>query len=485
VARRALILALLVSLAAAAPAAASRYVAPNGSGALFLFSGHGFGHGVGMSQYGAYGYAQHGYTYDQILAHYYPGTTLGTSPVTTIRVLLANKKAALTISSDHDLTVTDGNGATHTLRAGKTKLGPKLLLAADGQPAAPLAPPLRFSPADGSTLTLGRAYRGQILVDVVDGRLRAIDVVGLQDYLDGVVPAEMLFFGAKIATTYYSSTSGGETESASDVWGGVSPPYLVAVPDPYDAISPYHDWGPVPVPARTIATKLKVPGRILDAATTPNAAGRVATLDVASLAGTPAAQTTTPVPATVVRSKLGLRSTWFGVGVLSLLLPPATRVVFGAQVTLSGLVRGVDGVVVEQRNMHLKWSELSPVAPAADGTLSLVATPQITTDYRLATPDVAAAFVRVQVVPRVTVTALTATAVTGSELPALPGATVQIQQQSPPGTVPLWRTIARGRIDANGAFSVPVSLQHGTYRALVAPGHGYWPGASAAATLDG
>ena len=69
--------ALAAGPAAAAPTCAtSCYVAPAGSGALFLFSGHGWGHGVGMSQYGAYGYAQHGFTYQQILAHYYPGATL-------------------------------------------------------------------------------------------------------------------------------------------------------------------------------------------------------------------------------------------------------------------------------------------------------------------------------------------------------------------------------------------------------------------------
>ena len=36
----------------------------------------GYGHGVGMSQYGALGMAKSGYTYDQILAHYYQNTTL-------------------------------------------------------------------------------------------------------------------------------------------------------------------------------------------------------------------------------------------------------------------------------------------------------------------------------------------------------------------------------------------------------------------------
>ena len=54
--------------------------APGGSsaGAATLYiSGGGYGHGIGMSQYGAYGYALHGWTYQQILAHYYTGTAIG------------------------------------------------------------------------------------------------------------------------------------------------------------------------------------------------------------------------------------------------------------------------------------------------------------------------------------------------------------------------------------------------------------------------
>ena len=35
-----------------------------------------FGHGVGMSQYGANGIAKEGYSYKNILKHYYPGTIL-------------------------------------------------------------------------------------------------------------------------------------------------------------------------------------------------------------------------------------------------------------------------------------------------------------------------------------------------------------------------------------------------------------------------
>ena len=42
----------------------------------FLFTVTGYGHGVGMSQYGANVFAKNGWTYDAILAHYYPGTEL-------------------------------------------------------------------------------------------------------------------------------------------------------------------------------------------------------------------------------------------------------------------------------------------------------------------------------------------------------------------------------------------------------------------------
>ena len=87
-------LAFLVVFAVVAGLAGSahgRRYAPAGPNATFVITGHGWGHGVGMSQYGAYGYAQHGSTYQQILAHYYPGTTLAPASSVTFRVLLADK----------------------------------------------------------------------------------------------------------------------------------------------------------------------------------------------------------------------------------------------------------------------------------------------------------------------------------------------------------------------------------------------------------
>lgn len=45
------------------------------------FIGGGYGHGVGMSQYGAGYMGKNGYTFDQILKHYYQGISIGTQPV--------------------------------------------------------------------------------------------------------------------------------------------------------------------------------------------------------------------------------------------------------------------------------------------------------------------------------------------------------------------------------------------------------------------
>ena len=60
-----------------------------------VITGRGWGHGIGMSQYGALGYAQHGWTADRILAHYYTGTRLGRlSASPQVRVLLQSGRSS-------------------------------------------------------------------------------------------------------------------------------------------------------------------------------------------------------------------------------------------------------------------------------------------------------------------------------------------------------------------------------------------------------
>ena len=53
-----------------------------------------------------------------------------------------------------------------------------------------------------------------------------------------------MLYNGKVADTLFFSTSGGRTVSALEATG-VAVPYLVSVADPYDTLSPYHDWGPV------------------------------------------------------------------------------------------------------------------------------------------------------------------------------------------------------------------------------------------------
>ena len=74
---------------------------PTGStalGASVTFYGRGWGHGVGLSQYGARGRALAGQDAATILAHYFQGTTIGTTANTEIRVLVLEKFAATATS---------------------------------------------------------------------------------------------------------------------------------------------------------------------------------------------------------------------------------------------------------------------------------------------------------------------------------------------------------------------------------------------------
>src|SRR5581483_10726358 len=72
---------------------------------------------------------------------------------------------------------------------------------------------------------------------------------------------QVLTYDGKVATTYYFSTSGGRTADARDVFSGArATPYLVSVDDPYDSLSPYHDWGPVTLTAALASKELQVPG---------------------------------------------------------------------------------------------------------------------------------------------------------------------------------------------------------------------------------
>jgi stage II sporulation protein D len=513
------------SLSGAAPAAQP----------LFAISGRGWGHGVGMSQYGAYGYAQHDWGYARILAHYFPGTTLASAPLKRVRVLLAQGRAKLTLASPTPFRVTDAGGTTYTVPAGDAVLGPKLQLKVQ-DPAKPdpatkaLTGPLVFAPG-AQPLELGKPYRGQIQVAVVNGKLRAIDVVGLEAYVDAVVPSEMprswlpealkaqavaarsyalshlqtgaafdlypdvrsqvyggvraeqpetnaavaatagqvLTYGGKVAETFFYSTSGGRTLSAEDAWG-TAIPYLVSVPDPYDTISPYHNWGPVAIPAAKLAKALGVAGRLLDVQTTRNLSGRVASVTGVGANGE------SSVEGAKLRTALGLRSTWFTVSVAAL-DPAATPkvVVYGGIAKLTGIARNARGATVEQRAAGAgAWTQLAKVVAAKDGSFALTVKPATTTSYRLALGTGRTAPARVPVAPLVRFYPPRAAAaeLRGLVRPVLSGARVDVQRLD--GTQ--WVTLKTVQVDDRGDFDAPLQLQSGSYRARVVAGRGFVTG---------
>jgi stage II sporulation protein D len=494
--------------------------------ATFVVTGHGWGHGVGMSQYGAYGYAQHGVGYEKIVAHYFPGTELGDAPVSKVRVLLTSGVGTLPVGSAADFRVKDATGAVHTVTAGKYTLTPALKLKVDGAATAKALPgPLLFQPGT-SPLQLKHLYRGSVQVDVVSGKLRAINFVGLEQYLYGVVPSEMPFswapealkaqavvarsyalatrrtgafdlypdtrsqvylgiehekpsttaavdatagqvvlYEGQVAKTFFFSTSGGRTASAEDVWGE-SVPYLVSVPDPYDSISPHHTWGPVAFTGATLAKRLKMKGRIMDVQTELNSSGRVKTLTIVGSQGT------LTMPGTSVRQRLGVQSTWFTVGVLSL-SAPSTMVVYGSRAQLAGVARGVSDAMLQQL-AGTAWKDVGTVKPATGGTVSLTIKPTVTTRYRLASGKVSAPSVRVPVAPLVRFYAPRSPAqLTGYVRPlSLAGVRVLIQRQQGPG----WVTAAETTVGPDGGFLAKLQLTDGVYRARVGSGHGYVAG---------
>ena len=184
--RGAAFLAAVFGIALAAAQGASASPAPT-----FVVTGHGWGHGVGMAQVGAYGYAKRGLGFAKILAHYYPGTALTRTSVPLVRVLLVSGARSVSVTSRSAFRVRDAGGTSYALDAGTHTLGPSLKLRV-GASAAPkaLAGPLRFVPGR-LPLELGKAYRGSIQVAARSGTLQAVNVVGLEDYVRGVVSQEV------------------------------------------------------------------------------------------------------------------------------------------------------------------------------------------------------------------------------------------------------------------------------------------------------
>jgi stage II sporulation protein D len=232
---RLLALALLAVLAAAVPVqAASRLV----------IRGRGYGHGVGMSQFGAFGYAKHGWGYRAILGHYYSGTSIGrVNPARQVRVLLAASRRSVAFTG---ATAAGGRalnpGRVYSVtRSGLDRLA---LRSPTGRTLARMAAPLDVTghgplTLRGTTLNGVRngAFRGRFVLRAgVLGGVTLVNQLGLEPYVRGVIsaesppswPAEALKAQAVAARTYAITTSAGGSlgfdqypDTRSQVYRGV------------------------------------------------------------------------------------------------------------------------------------------------------------------------------------------------------------------------------------------------------------------------
>ena len=281
----------------AAYAAACPPAAPPGS---VRFCGHGWGHGVGLGQWGAKGMALSGLNYRFIGQHFYTGTTWASLDTANAPIHVGVLWGAATFR------VVPSGPAQLIAGAQATNLAPgqTVSLAPSGgvQKIVPTSAGTRMTVYGPS----GRyhAYRGSIVAQPSSGLLYIINVLPIEDYLRGLgeVPSswpleaikaqivaarcyalthlgsaalydvddttqfqvyrgldsesdaqnaavdqtagQVLTYGGRVIEAFYSSSDGGHTANVSDVFGGslATYPYLQGVVDPWDIVAPRHTW---------------------------------------------------------------------------------------------------------------------------------------------------------------------------------------------------------------------------------------------------
>ena len=280
------------SYAGTCPAAA-----PAGS---VSFCGHGWGHGVGLGQWGAKGMALAGLSYRFIDQHFYTGATwagLDTANV-PIHVAVLWGTATYRVVPSGPAQLIAGTRVTN-IAAGQSI---SLSMGGGVQKIVPTSAGTRLTVYGPS----GRyhAYRGTIVAQPSGGLLYIINVLAIEDYLRGLgeVPSswpleaikaqivaarcyalthmgstalydvddttrfqvyrgidsesgpqnaavdqttgQVLMYGGRVIEAFFSASDGGHTANVSDVFGGslATYPYLKGVLDPWDVVAPRHTW---------------------------------------------------------------------------------------------------------------------------------------------------------------------------------------------------------------------------------------------------
>ncbi|MBN8866591.1 MAG: SpoIID/LytB domain-containing protein [Solirubrobacterales bacterium] len=288
------LLAALVALPLLAPT--------RSEAATWTVRGGGFGHGIGMSAYGAYGMALDGYKYKRIVGHYYRGIE--------VSKLKAKRKIRVLLDVDSSPRFKGVQRACGKKLLQRNTYGAKVgrggvvLTRANGRALAKCGRRLQTE-SDGNVVFKGLGqYRGGVEIVQSGGSLNVVNAVPVNAYCKGVLAKEMipswpieslkafalavrsiglsskgsgdgfdvypdtrsqvyggiaaeypetnracsqttsriLTYKGKVAMALFSASSGGHTENVENVWFGEPIPYLKGVRDPWDKVSPYHRW---------------------------------------------------------------------------------------------------------------------------------------------------------------------------------------------------------------------------------------------------
>jgi stage II sporulation protein D len=503
----------VVSAVVAATAGTAR------AGTALIVTGHGWGHGVGMSQWGAYGYARHGWKYGRILSHYYPGTKMGHVGDVRVRVLLAHGASAVTAGCATQIRVGDGHRLRWRLRAGTYGIGPRLVLPvrvrAGGRGRAfgrlvilecPRAP-LTFD---------GRPYHGTLLVRSDGHHLSVVNALTLDSYLRGVVPSESPSHWplAELEAQAVAARSYAVAELRPASWYDLLPTTSDQVYGGVAAERPHSDQAVY----KTAGQVLMWDGQVARTYYSSSSGGRTEAVEDAWPGSTPAPylrsvrdpyDTYSPrhdwgpfvVSPTRLAARLGLNSsvesvrvetdpswraesvffhlasggvvsrsgarvakalhlmsTWFSIGELQL-SASSSRVLYGSRVTVAARAVNLRGASLQQRSVTGAWRTLRQVAHPAQLQLRLHAN----TTFRILLAGTSGTSETIEVAPRLRVQALSPRMLGGEVLPRS-DAQVEVWRR----VRGLWKVVAHPILDSRGKFRTPLPLRPVDYRITVA-----------------
>jgi stage II sporulation protein D len=188
-----------------------------------VIAGGGEGHGVGMSQEGALGYAEHGSSYRAILAHYYTGSAIAQAPAgASVRVLMGGTVRQIPLE-------------TYVRGVVSAEMPASWPLAALEAQAVASRTYALTAHAGGSRFDVYADTRSQVYRGVAAETLQT-------DAAIAATAGQVLTYEGIPAITYFFASSGGRTENVENAFPGSQPePWLRGVVDPFDR-GPLHSW---------------------------------------------------------------------------------------------------------------------------------------------------------------------------------------------------------------------------------------------------